>query len=270
MKRSVLLASLLVLATAASLSAHDLFLKLGNYFVRPESRVRIYVLNGTFSKSENAVARDRVRDLSLVGPLGIAKLDTSAWSDRGDTSALTIETGASGTYVVGASILPRELRLEAKDFNAYLASDGVPDVLAARRQNRELDKPVRERYSKHVKAVLQVGDRRTDGFATALGYPAELIPLENPYTLKVGNSLRVRALVEGTPVANQLVVSGGRTARGARIAPASVRTDSAGVARIRLRSPGLWYVKFIRMAPAEADTTIDYESKWATLTFQVR
>ena len=270
MKRSVLLASLLVLAMAASLAAHDLFLKLGNYFVRPESRVRIHVLNGTFSKSENAVARDRVRDLSLVGPLGIAKLDTSAWSDRGDTSVLTIETGASGTYVVGASILPRELRLEAKDFNAYVASDGVPDVLAARRQKSELDKPARERYSKHVKAVLQAGDRRTDAFATALGYPAELIPLENPYTLKVGSSLRVRALVEGTPVANQLVVSGGRTARGARIAPASVRTDSAGVARIRLRSPGLWYVKFIRMAPVEADTTIDYESKWATLTFQVR
>jgi uncharacterized GH25 family protein len=270
MRRSVLIALLLMLATAASVAAHDLFLKLESYFVRPESGVRIHVLNGTFSKSENAVARDRVRDLSLAGPLGISKVDTSSWSDRGDTSVLAIQIGAAGTYVVGASIHSRELRLEAKDFNAYLASDGVPDVLAARRQKGELDKPARERYSKHVKAVLQAGGRRTDAFATELGYPAELIPLENPYTLKVGQTLRVRALVEGTPTARQLVVAGGRTARGARIAPASVRTDSAGVARIRLRSPGLWYVKFIHMAPPQADTTIDYESKWATLTFQVR
>lgn len=270
MKRSVPLVLLLLLATAASLAAHDLFLKLESYFVRPESRVRIHVLNGTFSKSENAVTRDRVRDLSVVGPLGSSKLDSTAWSDRGDTSTLTVEIAGPGTYVVGASIRPRELRLEAKDFNAYLASDGVPDVLSARRQKGELDKPARERYSKHVKAMLQAGSRRTDSFATALGYPAELVPLENPYALKVGDALRVRALVEGAPIASQLVVAGGRTVRGSRIAPASVRTDSLGIARIRLRTAGLWYVKFIRMTPAEGDTTIDYESKWATLTFQVR
>jgi hypothetical protein len=29
-------------------------------------------------------------------------------------------------------------------------------------------------------------------------------------------------------------------------------------------------VKFIHMRPAADDTTIDYESKWATLTFGVR
>jgi hypothetical protein len=29
-------------------------------------------------------------------------------------------------------------------------------------------------------------------------------------------------------------------------------------------------VKFIHMQPAAGDSTIDYESKWATLTFGVR
>lgn len=270
MKRTILLTLFLVVATAASLAAHDLFLKLGSYFVHPDSRVRIMVLNGTFSKSENAVARDRVRDISVVGPNGVVKLDTTAWSDRGDTSILTVETGPPGTYVVGASIRPRELRLEAKDFNAYLASDGVPDVLAARRRAGELDKPARERYSKHVKALLQVGDVKAGELGTTLGYPAELVPLDNPYAVRVGASVRLRAVVEGEPVANQLVVAGGRTSRGARIRQTSMRTDSSGVAMVRLHSPGVWYVKFIHMAPAAGDTSIDYESKWATLTFQVR
>jgi hypothetical protein len=49
-----------------------------------------------------------------------------------------------------------------------------------------------------------------------------------------------------------------------------VRTDADGVARVWLRSSGIWYVKFIHMERVTADTTIDYESKWATLTFQVR
>jgi uncharacterized GH25 family protein len=270
MKRRLTIASVLLLATAGSLAAHDLFLRPQSFFVSPGATITVRVLNGTFAKSENAVAKDRVRDIAVVTPAGLTRLDTAVWEDRGDTSVLTVRAGESGTYVIGASVRPNELRLEAKDFNAYLASDGVPDVLEARRRNSELDRPARERYSKHVKAVVQVGDRRTGGYETALGYPAELIPLDNPYALRPGATLRVRAVVEGTPVANQFVISGGRTASGARIAQRSVRTDSAGVARVRIRSRGTWYVKFIHMERASSDTTIDYESKWATLTFGVR
>lgn len=270
MRRSLTLALGFLLVGASAVAAHDLFLKLDLYFVAPDSTVRINVLNGTFSSSEGSVMRERVRAIHLAGPSGLATLDTTAWSDRGDTSGLTVRTGQPGTYMVGASIRPRELRLEASDFNAYLESDGVPDVLADRRRSGELDRPARERYSKHVKAALQVGERRSADFMTPLGYPAELIPLDNPYDLRVGRALRVRALVDGAPVANQFIVAGGRTMTGARITQSTTRTDGTGIARIRLGTPGLWYVKFIHMARAAEDTTIDYESKWATLTFQLR
>jgi hypothetical protein len=262
--------SVLLAATAGVLYAHDLFLRPTRFFVPENSEVRIHVLNGTFSKSEGAVTRDRLRALDVVSPAGVSALDTSAWVPSGDTTVLTLRTGGAGTYVVGASLKPRELRLEAKDFNQYLATDGVPDVLEARRQGGELDRPARERYHKHVKAVLQVGSERSGGFDRALGYPAELVPLDNPYALRRGASLRVRALVDGRPVPNQYVVTGGRAAGGARIAQRGVRTDADGVTRVPLRSAGVWYVKFIHMARASGDTTIDYESKWATLTFQVR
>ena len=262
----------MVVLAVATLRAHDLFLRLERYFVPPNSDVRVYVLNGTFSKSEGAVTRDRLRALDLIGPAAVTPLDTALWVPAGDTTVLTLRTGDAGTYVVGASLRPRELRLEPKDFNNYLATDGVPDVLEARRRSGELDRPARERYHKHVKAVLQVGSRRSTGFDRALGYPAELVPLDNPYTLRPGASLRVRALVDRAPVANQYVIAGGRTADGTRIAQRAVRSGGDGIAVIRLRSAGVWYVKFIHMtrATATGDTTIDYESKWATLTFQVR
>jgi hypothetical protein len=263
-------AAVLLAVTAGALAAHDLFLRPTRFFVPENSEVRIHVLNGTFSKSEGAVTRDRLRALDVVSPAGVTPLDTSAWVPSGDTTVLTLRTGDAGTYVVGASLKPRELRLEAKDFNSYLATDGVPDVLEARRQRGELERPARERYHKHVKAVLQVGSRRSSGFDRVLGYPAELVPLDNPYALRPGASLRVRALLDGTPVANQYVLAGGRMADGSRIAQRAVRTDTDGIALIRLRSAGVWYVKFIHMAHAVGDTTIDYESKWATLTFQVR
>ena len=48
--------------------------------------------------------------------------------------------------------------------------------------------------------------------------------------------------------------------------------DAEGVATVTMPSAGVWYVKFIRMArvPAAAHDSVDYESKWATLTFAVR
>jgi hypothetical protein len=270
-RRRLIIASLLLLITAGTLAAHDLFLRAENYFLPPNGTARLQVLNGTFSKSENAVTKDRLRDLSIVNPSGATTpLDTAGWAQTGDTSVVTVRLGESGTYLIGASLRPREIALAAKDFNSYLASDGLPDILAARRKDGELDRPARERYSKHVKALLQVGSARTVGYAAELGYPAELVALDNPYALNPGGTIRVRAVVEGSPVANQVLIAGGRTSSGGRIAQRSVRTDKEGVGRIGISSRGIWYVKFIHMEKAAADTTIDYESKWATLTFAVR
>jgi uncharacterized GH25 family protein len=123
-----------------------------------------------------------------------------------------------------------------------------------------------------VKALVQVGDRRTDGADTPFGYPAELIALDNPYQLRPGAELRVRAVVDGEPVVNQVVLAGGHSPTGKPFRETRVRTDSSGIARVILRGRGVWYLKFIRMrtvSPAATDS-VDYESKWATLTFGVR
>jgi uncharacterized GH25 family protein len=267
--RLLALTAALTLVFVAVAEAHDMFLKPVRYFADPGADVFVRVLNGTFSRSENSIARTRVSDVSVVGPAGRTHLDTAAWSVAGDTSTFSVRTGAAGTYVLGASTRTNVIALEAKDFNAYLAEDGIPDILAFRRKTGETDKPARERYSKHVKALLQVGNERSVHALTPLGYPAELVPVVNPYTLRVGDTLRVRTMLEGTATARQFVLYGGRLSNGAMITPRSTRSDTGGVARIPLRAAGVWYVKFINMKRLARDT-VDYESKWATLTFQVR
>ena len=83
--------------------------------------------------------------------------------------------------------------------------------------------------------------------------------------------LRVRALVDAKPVAGLLVLAGGHSPSGEKFSEVIARTDSQGIARVALRRSGVWYVKFVNMRPmsAEADS-VDYESKWATLTFAVQ
>lgn len=260
--------AVLIGLTATALAAHDLFLKLETYFVPPDTTIRVAVLSGTFMVSEAPVARDRLTDLSVLGPAGRTALPREAWVPTGDTTWLALRTGVAGTYVVGASIAPRELALAAADFNAYLEHDGIPDVLEERRLRGELDRAVRERYHKHVKAIVQVGRRRTESYQTPLGYPAELVPLSNPYELAVGDTLALRCLVDGASAANQLVIAGGERA-GTALPEVRARSDAAGVVRVALHSPGRWFVKFVHMERA-AVPGADYESKWATLTFEVR
>lgn len=266
----------LAVGTVRGLFGHDLFLKPEAFLIAPNSEVQLRVLNGTFTTSEASVTRERLRDLSLAGPSGLARADTTAWGAAGKESRWKIRVGDAGTYVAGASLFPRILRLSAKEFNAYLAEDGIADVLADRQRMKEQDQSSRERYSKHVKAIVSVGrssgSRSDTAFRTPFGYPAELVPIDNPYLLKSGTTLRVRALVDGVPIANQIVLAGGHTSQGVKIAERQTRTDSGGVARVSLRSAGVWYVKFIRMRrvmPTVGDS-VDYESKWATLTFAVR
>lgn len=268
-RRSALVAGGLLLWSTLLL-AHDLFLKLDTYFLAPNVRVRIPVLNGTFTKSEGPVAARRIADLSLVSPAGRARLAAdSAWSTGPDsTSLLTVQTGGAGTYLAGVSVRPNQIELTGQQFSAYLQEDGLPDILEARRRDNELEQPARERYSKHVKAIFQVGDARTVEFGATLGYPAEIVPLVNPYTLRPGATLRVRCLVEGRPVPQQMVLWGGDQG-GKPVAQRGARTDQDGVAEIMLDAPARWYVKFIHMVRS-AETGLDYESKWATLTFEVR
>ncbi len=263
------LAAALTLCIASALQAHDFFFRLDSFRVPPGATIHLRALNGTFSKSENSITRDRLRDLSVVSPSGREHPDTAQWSTSGDTSVLTTKVGAAGTYVVGASLRPSQITLKAKDFNAYLADDGIPDVLANRKRMGALGTDATERYSKHIKALVQVGATRSSSYQAMLGYPAEIVPLDNPYLVETGATLRVRALVDGKPVANQLVVSGGRTPSGARLAESRTRTDANGVARVKLARAGQWYVKFIHMVPFSGNEKIDYESKWATLTFDM-
>ena len=267
--KAALAGAALVLTAVTVAAAHDMFLKPTRYFAPENSEVRLRVLNGTFTKSENSIARNRLADASVVTPARRITLDTTEWNATGDTSTFHIHTRAAGTYVIGASTRPSVIALSADDFNLYLKDDGIPDVLEARRTAGELGKPAKERYHKHIKSLVQVGNARSDHYATVLGYPAEIIPMENPYSLASGASLRVKTLVDGKPAANQFVLYGGLTDKETNIEVKSVRSNAEGIATIPLSTPGIWYIKFINMTRVMSDS-VDYESKWATLTFQVR
>jgi len=138
-------------------------------------------------------------------------------------------------------------------------------VLEARTRAGELDVRPASATRSTSRRFSRFGDLRTNSFEFVLGYPAEIVPVTNPYFVIVGDTLAVRCLVDGNRWPNS------RHRRGARdstpIPETRARTRADGVARFVIRTPGKWYIKFINMVPVSGDS-VNYESKWATLTFR--
>lgn len=267
--RRTLTALLLFALLAIPVLAHDLFLKLDSYFVKVNQKVSISVLNGTFQESEGAVAFARLTDMSVVSPSGTVSHPLEKDLTKNETTAfLNVTPTEAGNYIAGLSTMWRESALPAAEFNKYLPAEGIPDILEARTRDGELDKDAKYRYSKYVKTIFQAGNKQTDSYKTILGYAVEMVPQQNPYMLKKGSALDILCLKDGKPLAGQIVTTGYEIA-GRMLGETSARTDKDGMLKVKLSGSGKWYAKFINMVKID-DPKLNYESKWATLTFEIK
>lgn len=276
MHRSAPAALALALVAFAPLAVcHEMFLKSEGYELEPGPQQVVRLLNGTFDISENSVSRDRMRDVSIVAGGKTVHPAASDWYDDDEATSAFLRYSAAtpGTYLIGVSTKPSMIELSRDDFIAYLKHEGVLDMLAEAEKQGGPAK-VRERYAKHVKAVVQVGKERSTDFAAVLGYPVEIVPDTNPYDLRFGQEMSFRVLVNGKPAANQLVRVGyegfhQHDESGGHFSHLSLRTDADGRASFLLSNKALWYITLIHMTKS-ADAGADYESNWATLTFTVK
>ncbi|MEM9529095.1 MAG: DUF4198 domain-containing protein, partial [Bacteroidota bacterium] len=197
--------SVFLLIAVVLFSSHDMYLKFNSFFFQPNSEATLVLVNGTFDESENVIDRDRMIDASLVGNGNRLQVDTADWSEKDNNTLLNFTTGNAGTWVAGVSTRPRDFEMTAEKFNDYLKHDGVLDMLKWREENNALALDAIERYSKHIKAIYQVGQKQTDDWKTLLGYPIEFVPMSNPYATHSGHELKVKLLWQGEPLVDQLV-----------------------------------------------------------------
>ncbi len=252
------------------LASHELFLKSDTYFFEKDSQVELYLFNGTFDTSENVITRDRIINAKILGPQFDLKPSEDNYYDKGEVTYLKFRTGEEGTYTAGISTKPRVIELNGQEFSEYLEHEGLSDIIANREKDGSSNDAAREKYSKHVKAIFQVDDKLTDHFSKNLQYPIEFIPLVNPYDLSVGDEISFKLLYMGQPLANQTVHISSRKDAGEKGKDEnSTRTNDKGEFSFNISNIGQWYVATIHMFESKEDG-LDYESNWATLTFEVR
>ena len=274
MKQKILF-SLIALISLVALSSHNLFIKFKSFYLKPGTETLVYLYNGTFGESHSVLARNRMIDVSLLNPgEQIMHPDTSAWHEDNSQTILNIKTGKAGTAIFGISTLPRINEYTPEIFVENMKHEGLLDVLAARKKSGEDTNPVKKKYSKHVKAIFQIGDKRSGDYKTVLGYPIELVPINNPYSLKVGDELSMKLLINGKPKEGIMVYASyndqhGYTKYGTPIDAFKVRTNSQGVVKIKITEAGHWYFRTVYMVK-NPEKDADYLSNSATLTFEIR
>jgi uncharacterized GH25 family protein len=177
-----------------------------------------------------------------------------------------IRVASPGLAVLGYRSQRTAITLEAEKFEKYLADEGLDAVLMARKTRGEQGKPGNEVYSRCAKSLIAVDGTGKSGFDRALGFTVEIVAESNPVTLRAGDSMRVRVLHEGAPLAGALVKA---IALDDPDNTLSARSGKDGRAAFRLARKGVWLVKTVHMVPAPRETGADWESLWASLTFEI-
>jgi len=177
-----------------------------------------------------------------------------------------VRAAAPGLMIVGYRSNPSSVDLTADKFNTYLKEEGLTSIAMARSLRNETTKPVRELFSRCAKSMLQSGPALQGQGDRALGFTLELTAERNPYAMHEGDTLPVQLTYEGKPLAGTLVVAMNRDDPSIKLA---FRSGKDGRVRFRLPRAGMWLVKAVHMIPAPAGSNADWESLWASLTFEL-
>ena len=168
--------------------------------------------------------------------------------------------------VIGYSSNPSATELTADKFNQYLKEEGLDTVAALRAQRNETGTKARELFSRCAKSLVLSGSPNAEQGDRPLGFTLELVAERNPYSLRADEDLPVRLTYKNRPLADALVIAMNRRNPSEKLA---ARTDNLGRVRFQLQPSGMWLVKAVHTVPAAAGSHAEWESFWASLTFDL-
>jgi uncharacterized GH25 family protein len=254
---------MLSIGAASPAAAHDFWIEPSSFHVALDVPVLLRLRVGQNLEGE-PVPRDEsaIDRFVTVGPTG----ETPVIGRDGTDPAGIIAPSATGSYVVGYQSRPAPIELEAGKFEAYLLSEGLERVSSLRAARGQSSEPARELFTRCAKSLLAAGTGPSgDAWSTSLGLTLEIVPERDPRRLSVGDEVSFAVLYDGNPLAHALLIGLNRDAH----AHVQLRTDQHGRATLRLGAPGLWLVKAVHMLPLGPGMGGDWESYWASLTFEI-
>jgi uncharacterized GH25 family protein len=171
-----------------------------------------------------------------------------------------------GTYLLALQSNADYIEMEAKEFNAHLKEDGLDNVLDERKKLNQVEKPSTEFYTRYAKLLVQVGEKKDDTFIKKIGLRYEIVPEQNPYTLKTGDYLSCKVFYEGKPAPHTLVKVWSKIKDTTFLQ--NIYTENDGSIRFPISTSGEWMVSSVKMIKSEKEGA-EYQSLWTSLVFGI-
>ena len=257
----------LLFAIAGPLCAHDLYLMPEKFVTQAGTRLRVVFHNGDeFPEATSPVKPERLRNMRLVSKAGAAEFETVT-AEATRTTAM-VRVRGEGSAILTAHTIPSFIELDAAKFRSYLEHENLTEPIKWREAHGEADRPGRERYSKYVKSIILAG-KGDEYYRERTGLVIEIVPEVDPYSVGPGQSLPVQVLFRGKPAVD-VAVESAWLEQGKAKTKVVGRTDSNGRVKVPLEAIGPHRLHAIAMERYADPKVADWESFWASLTFEIQ
>lgn len=257
---------ILLISFVLNTFAHEYWFEPEKFILSPNEKtaIHLYVGDGLIKdREETPYQQKKTFKFQLFSQDETKDLITSITD--GATPIFNFSAEKSGNYLLAMERNWSYIELGAKEFEDYLQEDGMEYIIAERKKSGDSRKPGKERYSRFIKSLLQVGDKYDSTYKKKLGMKLEIIPLENPYRKKIGEDITFRVLFNGKPLANKTVFASNRNNSKQKI-----KTDKSGKFSFSLNREGLWLVHLVYMQRCYKDCNkADWESFWGAFSFGI-
>lgn len=265
--RALAASALLALAAGGAL-AHETWIMPPAFTAKPGTTLDVLLTTGSvfpapeFNTQADDVVYARLRQRERIVDLTDRVTEPKTLRLRGPALQ-------PGTAVVYALLPPADVNMSltqvAQYFDEIKASAAVRAEWAAQRRAQA---KWTESYTKQAKLCIRVAadDARPaadNGCLRAVGLPLEIVPLDSPIGIKAGQSIRVRLLWQGKPLASAAI--------GHMVEPSAERrfamTDANGVAIVKFDAAGrtLIFSVYLRALKEKGS----WQSDFTTLTLLV-
>ena len=247
---------------ASPAQPHDFWLEPSSYRPAVESPITVSFREGQGAGEALPRNESRLFRFELIGP---TRTEAVSGVD-GAHPAGAVSGLDAGQWVVVYANTPAPHTLPAARFESYLEEKGLEHVVVARARRGETEMPGRERFYRCAKTMLAVGGGGSGGEPTGpTGLTLELVPLVAMAALRPGEELPVQVMFRGAPLPGLLVSVMAREAGPAM----RHRSDERGIVRFPIERDGRFRLQAVHMVDAPPGVGVDWESWWASLTFDV-
>ena len=249
---------------AGSATAHEFWIDAEAYHVAPGEQIVANLKNGQVFEgtSLSYLPRNFSRFDVIQGSTG-----RQVQGRMGDRPAFDQAAPGEGLVTIVHETTPSFVNYKEWDkFQKFADHKGFPDMAARHAANGFPPAPFKERYTRHAKALIGVGNG--EGADQPLGLKTEFVALTNPYAPEFDGQMRVQVLYLDAPRADAQVEVFDRAPSG-EVQVSLYRTDQSGRATIPVQPGHDYLFDAVVLEPILDDDAAVWDTFWAALTFGV-